>query len=269
VLKYKYSNSIDDLDSAVYLLTKSVEVYQRLASLTEKSYLYANSMQTQQRKIPVRGSNGTYKHWTEMVPVFETELTVFKHKIDSLKSSNGQLQKTVVPFANAGVKFSNSFTVVQSGASLFSDTNLVVKNVAGELKGLKAIQLSYKQMQQQGSSITFTNDKPVKVLVGYFKFQRAAFTKDTVYLKAPELETNASADDYGQAEIKISNAIAIDGMPPVNIHSYSFKAGTNTLKLEKGVCLILGFVVGDTVVPIYDAQLMSDPKNKNIDWLFE
>jgi hypothetical protein len=49
----------------------------------------------------------------------------------------------------------------------------------------------------------------VKLLVGYFKTQRAAFTTDTIFLKEPELETNASADAYGQAEIKISNAVAI------------------------------------------------------------
>ena len=124
-------------------------------------------------------------------------------------------------------------------------------------------------MQQRGTIINFTSDKPVKILVGYFKKQRAAFTTDTVYLKEPELETNASADDYEQSEIKISNAISIEGMPSVNIHTYNFKAGTNILKLEKGVCLILGFVDGDTVVPIYDAGLTGDLRNKNIDWLFE
>jgi hypothetical protein len=129
--------------------------------------------------------------------------------------------------------------------------------------------LPFKQMIQQGTTINFTTDKPVKILVGYFKTQRAAFTTDTVFLKAPELETNASADDFGQAEIKISNAIAIEGMPSVNIHSYTFKAGVNTLKLEKGVCLILGFVDGNTVMPVYDAGLTGDLRNKNIDWLFE
>ena len=42
-------------------------------------------MQTQQRKIPMRGVDGTYKHWKEMLPVFETELNTFQNKIDSLK----------------------------------------------------------------------------------------------------------------------------------------------------------------------------------------
>ena len=58
-------------------------------------------------------------------------------------------------------------------------------------------------------------------------------------------------------------------MPPVNVHVYNFKAGQNTLKLEKGICLILGFVDGDTIVPVYDAGLMGDLRNKNMDWLFE
>jgi len=117
------------------------------------------------------------------------------------------------------------------------------------------VNFSFRQQLNENTELTFVADKPVKILVGYFKAQRAAFTRDTIFLKEPELETNASADDYGQAEIKISNAIAIEGMPPVNIHVYNFKEGKQTLKLSKGVCLILGFV---------DAK-----QNKNIDWLFE
>ncbi len=269
VLKYKYSNNIQDLDSAAYLLTKSVEAYRKLATQTQMTYLYSNSMQTQQRKIPVRGSNGTFKHWTEMLPVFETELNTFKHKIDSLKNASPVNTVTVQPFANASVQLDLPVINLDINSKVFSDTSFVIKQLAPELKGLKAVPLSFRKIMQQPKEISFSTDKPVKVLVGYFKAQRAAFTVDTVFLKVPELETNASADDYGQSEIKISNAIAIDGLPPVNIHTYSFKAGKNTLKLEKGVCLILGFIDGTTIVPIYDAGLMSDPKNKNIDWLFE
>jgi hypothetical protein len=58
-------------------------------------------------------------------------------------------------------------------------------------------------------------------------------------------------------------------MPSVNIHAFSFKAGKNVLKLERGVCLVLGFIDANTNVPVYDAALLSDNKNKNIDWLFE
>ena len=268
-LHYKYSNDIKDLEVAATKLEESVKSYDRLTKLTIPSYLYANSMQTSQRKIPMRGVDGTYKHWKEMLPVFEKELSTFRHKIDSLKNNAGKTAVTAKPFTNATVQAAVNYIGLENGAAIFPDTALVIKNVAAELKGLNAIAIPFKQMQQTAKEISFTTDKPVKILVGYFKTQRGAFTKDTVFLKAPELETNASADDYGQAEIKISNAIAIEGMPPVNVHVYSFKAGSNTLKLEKGVCLILGFVDGDTIIPVYDAGLMGDLRNKNMDWLFE
>ncbi|MFM2362376.1 MAG: hypothetical protein RLZZ316_1278, partial [Bacteroidota bacterium] len=271
-LRFKYSNDIKDLEAAAKILDESVKSYKRLANFTKSTYLYANSMQTSQRKIPMRGVDGTYKHWKEMVPVFEKELNTFRYKIDSLKNNAGKPVVEVNPFKNAEVRTTDSagayFTIVK-GANIFADTNLVIKSYANELEGMQGVKFGYKQQLTESATFNFACDKPVKVLVGYFKTQRAAFTKDTIYLKSPELETNASADDYGQAEIKISNAIAIEGMPPVNVHVYNFKAGTHTLKLEKGVCLILGFVDGDTIVPMYDAGQTGDLRNKNIDWLFE
>jgi hypothetical protein len=268
-LQYKYSNNVKDLEDAAQLLDLSVTVYKDLARITDATYLYANSMQTQQRKIPMRGSNATFKHWTEMVPDFEKELSTFKYKIDSLKTSSNTKVIERNPFQQAEVSTGAQTSVINEGVSLFPDTSFRVKKFAAELKGMKAIQIPFKQQLKQATEITFTSDKPVKVLVGYFKTQRAAFTIDTVFAKPPELETNASADDFGQAEIKISNAVAIEGMPPMNIHTYQFKAGTNTLKLPKGVCLLLGFVDASQTVPVYDASLMGDNKNKNIDWLFE
>ncbi|MCH5687165.1 hypothetical protein LWM68_24565 [Niabella sp. W65] len=56
VLKYKYSNDIKDLDRALPLLKESVKWYQQLVELTKGAYLYANSMQTGARKIPLSGS---------------------------------------------------------------------------------------------------------------------------------------------------------------------------------------------------------------------
>lgn len=269
VLKYKYSGNVADLEKAVPIFEKSLNSYKTLSNLTKGTYLYANSMQTQQRKIPMRGVDGTYKHWKEMLPVFETELKTFKNKIDSLKKKAAVAGKTMTSLQSVDVMMNEKLFITDAKMSPFADTSLLIKNIAPELKGLKGLQQPFKQQQQKGTSINFTSNKPVKLLVGYFKMQRAAFTTDTIFLKEPELETNASADDYGQAEIKISNAIAIDGMPPVNIHTYSFKPGTHQLKLGKGVCLVLGFVDGLQTIPVYDAMLMSDPKSKNIDWLFE
>jgi hypothetical protein len=226
-------------------------------------------MQTQQRKIPMRGINGAYKHWIEMMPVFITELDIFRHKIDSLKNNSDAGLRQITVLNSANIEISGKRYSFREGIKLFSDTSFSIKNYAAELKGLDGLQLSFKQQMDQGTELSFSNNKSIKVLIGYFKTQRAAFTTDTIFLKEPELETNASADDYGQAEIKISNAIAIDGMPPVNIHAYNFKAGTHQLQLGKGVCLVLGFVDGQQVISVYDAMQMSDPKNKNLDWLFE
>ncbi|MNL37852.1 hypothetical protein D3C87_1600250 [compost metagenome] len=98
-------------------------------------------------------------------------------------------------------------------------------------------------------------------MVGFFN------KKDPAYLKAPELETDASANNYGQSEIKISNALVLEGHPPINVHAYSFGAGINTLTLGKGACMILGFISEKQEMRIFNAGL--DGKGKDIDWLFE
>ncbi len=272
VLRYKFSNNINDLEKALPLLERSVDYYRELASLTKGTYLYANSMQTQQRKIPLRGVDGTFKTWAEVLVPFEKELVHFRHAIDSLKQKPSNKFNVIKPFINADIKIvNNSFEpfTIDSSSTVFTDSVVTIVAFAKELKGLQGLKLSWRQQVKEGTNVTFTCSKPVKVLVGYFKPKQAAFTKDSIYLKAPELETNASANDYGQAETKIANAIVIKGLPPVNLHSYSFNAGTNELKLEKGACLILGFVKEDQLVPLYDAGLTENGATKEIDWLFE
>jgi hypothetical protein len=265
VLRYKYSNDIKDLENALPLLEQSIASYKELVRLTKGAYLYANSMQTKQRKIPMRGVDATFKTWAEV-------LVPFKHAIDSLKHKPADSVNKVKSLVNADVNFGNtSFAkyIIDSSSSTFTDTSANIIAFAKELKGLEGLKLSHKQQLREGTNITFTSTKPVKVLVGFFHPEQAAFTKNTVFLKAPELETNASANDYGQAETKIANAIVVKGMPPVNIHSYNFNAGTNTLKLAKGIVLILGFTDGDQTIPLYDAGLTENGARKEIDWLFE
>ncbi|HEY6505385.1 MAG TPA: glycoside hydrolase family 20 zincin-like fold domain-containing protein [Chitinophagaceae bacterium] len=272
VLRYKYSGDVKDLEEALPLMEQSIISYRQLVLLTRGTYLYANSMQTQQRKIPLRGVDGTFKTWREVLVPFQNELRHFKTKVDSLKVNTGQasIQRTALTNAAVTINGNNAqYYVVDSLSKIFTDTGFSVSVFAGELKGVKGLQQSFHQQVKQGTVISFTSNKPVKVLVGYFNPQKAAFTRDTIYLKAPELETNASANDYGQAETKIANALVINGMPAVNIHSYSFTAGRNTLKLAKGVCLILGFVDGEQLIPLYDAGLTETGMKKEIDWLFE
>ena len=263
-LRFKYSNDIQDLEKALPHLEKSVAYYTKLVALTKDTYLYANSMQTQQRKIPMRGANGNYKTWSEMLPVYEKELNTFKRKIDSLKTHTNQGIKQLIVLKPAIVKIQSptigEYAIVK-GQSVFSDTTTLISGVAPELKELKGLQFTKKVQQQNRTSITFTAQEPVKLLVGFFN------EKNPAYHPAPELETDASANDYGQAEIKISNAILVNGFPPANIHTYSFGAGTHTLQLGRGLCLILGFVKGSQEIPTFDAGMAGN--KKNIDWLFE
>ena len=85
VLRYKYSNDVADLEKALPLLAQSVTTYKKLVELTKGTYLYANSMQTKQRKIPLRGVDGTFKTWEEVLVPFQNELTRFQFAIDSIK----------------------------------------------------------------------------------------------------------------------------------------------------------------------------------------
>lgn len=263
VLRFKYSNKVEDLEKAVPSLQKSIDYYTELVKLTENDYLYANSMQTKQRKIPMRGVDKTFITWKEMLPVYLKELQHFKKSIDSLKSIKPGAITPVVPFQNAEVEvLSNQPTyVIGKSAVVFSDTTAQIKEVTEKLVGLKGIQFAKQQQLTAGTSIKFTTKTPVKLLIGYFN------EKNPKYSPAPQLEIDASANNYGQSEIKISNGIIINGFPPVNIHAYTFGAGSHTLNLSKGACLVLGFISDKEELRIFNAGL--DGRGRDIDWLFE
>jgi len=156
-----------------------------------------------------------------------------------------------------------SYYTIATGKEPFTDTATYIKDFAEELKELNGLKLSKSKQIEEGTVIKFTNAKPVKVLVGYFN------SKDMRFLQPPQLETDASANDLGQAEIKIANALIISGMPPVNIHTYIFQAGSNTLTLGKGACLVVGFVDDNQAIPVYDAGLITGGVKRELDWLFE
>jgi hypothetical protein len=263
VLRYKYSNDVTDLEKALPFLQKSVDHYAKLVKLTDHRYLYANSMQTKQRKIPMRGVDKTFIHWKEMLPVFTKELNHFKRSIDSLKALKGNTVAKIIPYKPAAVEVLNQHEsyIINKNIAVFSDTAVVIKEVAEQLVGLKGIKLAKKNQIKAGTEIKFSTKSPVKLLVAFFN------QKDPNFLAPPQLETDASANNYGQSEIKISNAIVLNGYAPANVHAYSFPAGTHTLNLGKGECLVLGFIDDKQELRIFNAGL--DGRGKDIDWLFE
>ena len=263
ILRFKYSNQISDLEKALPFLEKSLTHYSQLVKLTENDYLYANSMQTKQRKIPMRGVDKTFITWKEMLPVYTAELNHFKKSIDSLKNTKPGTVVQIIPFKNVDVELISTPPnfEINNSALVFSDTTLKIKEVTEKLIGLKGIKFSKATQINTGTEIKFSTKKPVKLLIGYFN------EKNPKYLAAPQLETDASANNYGQSEIKISNALVVNGYPPVNVHSFSFSTGTHTLNLGKGLCIVLGFIDDKEEIRIFNAGL--DGRGRDIDWLFE
>jgi hypothetical protein len=163
-------------------------------------------MQTKQRKIPMRGVDKTFITWKEMLPVYTKELNHFKKSIDSLKSIKPGPVVKVIPFSNADVKIlaadGQTYQLLKS-ATAFTDTTAQITAITEQLAGLKGIKFSKSTQIINGTTIQFSTTSPVKLLIGFFN------EKNPNYLPPPQLETDASANNYGQAEIKISNALVL------------------------------------------------------------
>lgn len=267
VLRYSYSNEISNLESAKPHLERSLEHYRKLVELTQNTYLYANSMQTGQRRIPIGGNDGKNKTWAELLVHYEKEYDNFNKNLETLKlSTSGKLdhkvEKAFVPVSVKVLNANPKTFAVSKGEKVFTDKDFVIQEFADELKNLKGYMFEYEDQEDNGTIVEFQNNKPVEVVVGYFA------TDDNDYLKPPTLETDASANERGQAETIIANAMDIRGMPRVNIHTYHYESGKNTLKLNQGVVLILGFADASQKINQRDAAIGLGGDDKNVDWLF-
>ncbi len=268
VLNYQWGKDIGELDAALPLLEESLEHYRRLVTLTENTYLYANSMQTAQRRIPIGGDDGKNKTWTELLKHYEQELANFKANLATLKEEAAGDGKPVAadlkPYVPVKeVKLLTPFTSVKlsQGASLFSDQPGKVEALAPELANLTAYRVNAAHQRKDGTELRFETSRPVSLLVGYFRDDQRK------YAKAPTLETDASANDHGQAEPRLTAALRIQGMPLSNVHAYRFEAGEHRLLLPKGFVLLLGFVDPESVgQKTRNAGLAGT--DEAMDWLF-
>ena len=264
VLRYKWTKDITYLESAVKLLEQSLSIWHELSKMTDEWYLYANSMQTAQRRIPVGGDNGKMKTWSELETVYQAELDAFKENIEKLKHPVAQTDAKILPANDAKVSILSPLTShlspLQKGAILFENRpDTPVDSIAPELAGLQALVLNRDTTRIKGTTIVFESEKPVKVLVGLFK------DDDPKWAKAPKLEIDATGNEYGQAEPILTNAISIVQMPKVNIHQYSLPTGRHTLRLPKGILMVAGFT--DSNINPRDCGL-SGPSSE-VDWLFQ
>ncbi len=266
VIRYGHSKDITDLEKALPHLEKSVVFYEKLAALTRDTYLYANSMQTAQRRIPVGGDDGKNKTWVELLPFYKTELGNFRKNISELKagmvlSTSGDVD---VKPANIVLQQKKSELYnLEKGARVFADMGSEIKEIPAALNQLKGIRYSSYSQTDQQTVVSFKNEEPVKVLVGYFQ------TKENGYLTPPNLETDASANDFGQAEVRLAGAIKFSDLPEINVHTYYFKSGENKLVLGKGKVLILGFMNGNQELKLIKSVTGKGGNERVLDWLFE
>ncbi|GLB49605.1 alpha-d-galacturonidase [Neptunitalea lumnitzerae] len=266
VLRYSYSNDINDLDKALPHLEKSVAYYQDLVDYTKDTYLYANSMQTAQRRIPIGGNDGKNKTWKELLPHYERELANFKRNLELLKASkNGIIEeKEVSPWIPAAVTLlsKNSTFDVSEGGKPYGTSVSEITKLAPELINLKGVILDESSQIENGTRIRFKNAQPVKVVVGYFNTDKKRF------LFPPSLETDAAGNSRGQAEVILANAVNFKDLPRLNIHTYSFQPGENELVLGKGRVLVLGFVDANQAIESRDVGYIGSDDKKAADWLF-
>lgn len=264
VLNYQWGKDMAELDAAIPLMEQSLEHYRKLVSLTKDAYYYANSMQTAQRRIPIGGDEGKNKTWEELLVHYEKELDNFKSNLSTLKDKaagkavDNTVQVKLLPAAQVKICSKQPTVKLGKGASLFANLPGKVEALAPELEGLLALRLNGEEQRNEGTSIEFEAASPVSLLVGYFRDDQKK------YAKAPKLETDAAANDYGQAEPKLTSAIRIDGLPLANVHAYHFEAGKHTLLLPKGYALVLGFTDGE-ITP-RNAGLAG--AEEAMDWLF-
>ena len=260
VLQYKWTKDITYLESAVVLLEQSLSIWYDLSRMTDEYYLYANSMQTAQRRIPVGGDDGKMKTWNELAVVYQAELDAFKENIEKLKHPVAQTDVKILPAKVVQVKYKGATVTLQKGAVLFENRpDTPVDSLAPELVGLQAFVLNRDSTRIVGTTIEYESDQPVRLLVGLFK------DDDPKWAKAPKLEIDATGNEYGQAEPILTNAISIVQMPKVNIHQYSLPAGRNTIRLPKGILMVAGFTQSD----IHPRDCGLSGPSSEVDWLFQ
>ena len=104
----------------------------------------------------------------------------------------------------------------------------------------------------------FETDQTVTMLVAFYRDDHIR------YAKAPRLEVDASANEYGQAEPLLTNAIRLADMPLANVHGYQFEAGKHKILLPKGYISVLGFTADN----INTRNAALEGADEAVDWLF-
>ncbi|MDD4683326.1 MAG: hypothetical protein PHQ55_09190 [Eubacteriales bacterium] len=258
------------LDQSVSLLADSLDWYRKLTDLTSRTYLYANSMQTRQRKIPFADGDA-YGHWQNCLPRYEEEYRFFSEQADRLKSGwhpgkDKEEEEAPAPLCESqiGLKILNDeykpYTLAR-GELAFVDGAMDIQNIAPELVGLSSVKLNMDEAIRKGNTVRFELAQDAQLLIGYFQ------GGGLMWLQVPELETNTHADDRGGLKPVLTNAMKITGCPPVNVHAFRYEKGSHELYLGTGSFLILGAVAAETKIENRDAGMQKESL-ESLEWLY-
>lgn len=244
VHRYRHTRDAVHMKKAVPLLEQSLEHYRKLTALTADTYRYACGLHGRQR-IP----KPEVYHWTQLVADYEQELVEFREKVADIEAGRATdgtwraNRDNIGPWPKAEFKLLTPGVEtyeVRTGASVFTDRDYVLRDVAPHLVGLTGLRFSHNAAKTGGAiQIEFEVDRPVKMLVGYFR------NDDEQWLQVPALEHVAHANDRGGIDPVIEDAADIGNgtirLPNVNVHAFRYEAGRNTLEMiGKGSYVILG-----------------------------
>lgn len=272
IVAYREDRRIDDaaptarLHRAAELIDRSVAAYERLADLTDRTYLYANSMQTPQRKVPFP-DGAAFSHWRDCLPLYAEEARNFRANLARVQAGASVGVVESVPERFEPVSYTllsddGEMFCVRPGASVFADADSNVRELAPELEGLTGVRVARDSAFQGQIALRLRLEEPGHILVGYFQ------STDPVWLQVPDLEVDTHADARGGLEPVLRAAAAVDFLPAVNVHAFAFEAGEHILALGAGAYVVLGVVsggqafTGRTVLGESDDAL-------TLDWLYE
>ncbi|MFV0503341.1 MAG: hypothetical protein ACK5LT_05170 [Lachnospirales bacterium] len=274
ILYYKYTmdeNCVGDvsiLEKALPLWEESLKWYRELEELTKNTYLYANSMQTPQRKIPFPNGE-TYGHWSQCLPEYEKEFINFKKNLNNMKKGifveDEIVEEDTVVFTGSKFKLlsEDCYTYnLKKGTEIFNDMKSEIKTYAPELEGLTGIGFSLGKAITDGMTVKVELEEDSKILLAYMN------AKGLEWLQVPDLETNTHADDRGGLAIVIGNAMQAEGCPDMNVHAFTYEKGVHELYLGTGGYTIVGIIPKNTEIKVRNAGLFGETKDK-LDWLYE
>ena len=271
ILLYKHScdklcrGDVGLLKNALEPFEKSLEIYREYSKLSEQTYLFHNSMQTPQRKIPFP-NGGIYSKPADCLPEYEKEFAAFSENVAKL--SNGlyptppdtgsypHLKQAEFMF-EGGEMFE-----LNENENVFTDKASPIELIASELKGLKGIRFSVHKAIVEGIRLKLSFPAPVRLLIGYVN------DRGVEWLAPPSLETDTHADDRGGYNPLISNAVKAKGVKAMNIHAFDYDAGDYTLEFGTGAFIIAGVIPKAERPAPRDAGLGGESL-RSMDWLYE